>query len=198
VGLNVTYVEFWYVYCSLPSVCTTFGGVLFNGVIKLNHSIHVEVLGANSWCLTEYCRLKLANSERSSYYSKYLSQTGCMNFGILYCYESCTIWKAQGPRQFTHTASILKMQSGQFSLRSQMNNGNSIYNYSYLLQFIVCFLSVDFLFGSTAQNETKFSQISTSRRSFFRRPIHRLGKCLPTRSRTRSTKYIVPYVGHYV
>jgi hypothetical protein len=39
-------------------------------------------------------------------------------------------------------------------------------------------------FGSTGQNETKCSQISMSRRSFFGRPIHRIGNFLSNRSRT--------------
>ena len=102
-------------------------------------------------------------------------------------------------QQFVHTASVLKIQSGPLSLRMQMISGRSTYIYSYLPQFITsCFLSVDLIFVSTARNKTTCSQISTSRRSFFRRPIHRHGKWLSNRSRTESTKYVVPHFGHCV
>jgi hypothetical protein len=102
-------------------------------------------------------------------------------------------FKSPSTQHFAHTASVLKVQSGQFSLRSHINNGRIIYNYSCLLQFSTCFfLLVDLLIGPAAQNETKCIQISTSRRSFFRRTIHSLGKWLPNRSPNKKHKTCCP------
>lgn len=181
-------------YCSLPSVCTTSGiCVLFNGVIIPKHSVHVEDLGANSWCLTEYWRLALANSEAISYYNKYLLQTGCVNIGVLYCYKSCTIWKAQGP-SILHTL----LQSWNTERTAFLKVKWSVAGIPKITRTCCSlshdFLSVDALSGSTAQNETTCSQMSTSPRSFFRH----LTRKMSNRSRTGSTKYVVPHLGHCV